>query len=57
MAEKPTKKDLVDKIDEKIQALNLLKSALQGDRSRKPEMLEEYHQKFQDLLQGKTKKK
>jgi hypothetical protein len=57
MAAKPTKKDLVDQIDEKIQALNLLKSALQGDRSRKPEMLEEYKQKFEDLLQVKTKKK
>lgn len=57
MAKKPTKKDLVNKIDEKIQALNLLKSALKSDRSRKPEMLEEYDQKFQELLQGKPKKK
>jgi hypothetical protein len=52
-----TKKELIDQIDEKIQALNLLKSALQGDRSRKPEMLEEYNQKFQDLLEVKSKKK
>jgi hypothetical protein len=57
MAEKPTKKNLVDQIDEKIQALNLLKSALQADRSRKPEMLEEYNHKFQDVLQVKSKKK
>jgi hypothetical protein len=57
MAEKSTKKDLVNKIDEKIEALNLLKSALQGDRSRKPGMLDEYGQKFQELLQRKPKKK
>jgi hypothetical protein len=57
MPVKSTKKDLVDQIDEKIQALNLLKSALQGDRSRKPEMLEEYNQKFVDILTIKSKKK
>jgi hypothetical protein len=56
MAEKNSKKDLINKIDEKIQALNLLKSALQSDRSRKPEMIEEYYQKFEETLKEKPRK-
>ena len=55
MPEKLTKKDLINMIDEKIQALNLLKSALQGDRSRKPEMLQDYKDKFDDLMDSKRK--
>lgn len=55
MAQKLTKKELIDKIEEKIQSLNLLKSALQGDRSRKPEMLQDYKDKFDDLMDGKKK--
>lgn len=47
----------MNKIDEKIQALNLLKSALQSDRSRKPETLDEYKTKFYELLEEKSKKK
>jgi hypothetical protein len=57
MARKTPKKDLLDRIDEKIQALNLIKSALQSDRSRKTEKLDEFEQKFHDLLHEKTKKK
>lgn len=52
-----TKKQLMDLIDEKIQALNLLKSAIREDRSRKPEMLDDYRQKFHDLLEIKPGKK
>ena len=55
MAEKLTKKELINRIDEKIQALNLLKSALQEDRSRKPEMIEDYKDKFYDILDSKQK--
>jgi hypothetical protein len=55
MAEKLTKKELIDMIDEKIQALNLLKSALQGDRSRKTEMIKDYKDKFYDILESDKK--
>lgn len=55
-AKKMTKKDLLYEIDEKIQSLSLLKSALQADRSRKSEMLDEYRIKFGELLSPKNKK-
>ena len=55
MAENLTKKKLMNLIDEKIQALNLLKSALEGDRSRKSEMINHYKDKFYDIL-GSDKK-
>ncbi len=44
------KKALLNEIEEKIQALNLLKSALQTDRSRKEETLIEYRKKYRELL-------
>jgi len=52
MAKKKTtdKKALLNEIEEKIQALNLLKSTLQSDRSRKEETLDEYRKKFIELL-------
>jgi 2-keto-4-pentenoate hydratase len=55
MAEKLTKKELLNLIDEKIQALNLLKSALQEDRSRKPDMIKDYTDKFYDILESEKK--
>jgi hypothetical protein len=55
-AKKMTKKDLLYEIDGKIQSLSLLKSALQADRSRKSEMLDEYRTKFGALLSSKNKK-
>jgi hypothetical protein len=55
MADKITKKKLMDEIEEKIQALNLLKSALQEDRSRKTETLKDYQDKFDDILNSRSK--
>lgn len=45
-----TRKDLLNEMEEKIQALNLLKSTLQRDRSRKEDTLEEYWKKYIELL-------
>jgi hypothetical protein len=50
---KLTKKQLLQDMDEKVIALNLLRSALQVDQSRKPETLEEYAKRFDDLLKNK----
>jgi hypothetical protein len=44
------KTDLLKEIELKVQDLNLLQSALKADRSRKPETLAMYEQKFLDLL-------
>ncbi|HEY8937075.1 MAG TPA: hypothetical protein VIM65_17730 [Cyclobacteriaceae bacterium] len=51
-----TKKQLLIEIDDKIQSLNLLKSALQGDPSRKQEDLENYRQRFYELFTYSKKK-
>ena len=53
---KITKKQLLDDIDEKVTALNLLRSALQVDQSRKPEVLNEYAKKFDELLKSSSKR-
>jgi hypothetical protein len=50
MAGKITKKKLMEELDEKIQQLNLLKSALQNDPSRKQEDLENYKKHFWELV-------
>ena len=54
-AEKLTKKKLLDLMDEKLQQLNLLRSALNGDPARKQEELVAYKKKF-DVLMNKIKK-
>lgn len=54
---KITKKQLLDDIDEKVTALNLLRSALQVDQSRKPETLNDYAKKYDELLKSSTKAK
>jgi hypothetical protein len=48
-----TKKQLLNDIEAKVTALNLLRSALQVDQSRKPETWNEYAKKYQDLLKAK----
>ena len=45
-----TKKQLLDQIEEKVQALQLLQSVIQGERSRKPETLENYKKQLDELL-------
>jgi hypothetical protein len=49
-AKKITKAVLLKAIDEKLQALNLLRSALQGDPSRKQEDLDNYEKQFRKLF-------
>ena len=41
-----SKKDLLREIEAKVQALNLLYSAIKADRSRKPETLEAYRDSY-----------
>jgi hypothetical protein len=53
---KITKAQLLREIDEKLQSVNLLRSALQADPSRKQEDLENYHQQYLELF-NLTKKK
>lgn len=53
MAKQISKKELINKIDEKIQALNLLKSALQHDKSRKPESLKPFYDNYASILHEK----
>jgi hypothetical protein len=53
MAEKITKKKLLQEMDEKLQELNLLKSALEGDSSRKQEDLDNYKKQFYTLINKK----
>jgi len=51
MAKKSLNKaDLMKEIQSKIQDLTLLASALKTDRSRKPETIDEYKQKYEELL-------
>jgi hypothetical protein len=53
MAERITKKKLLQEIDEKLQSLNLLKSALDADPARKQEELENYKKQFYLLINKK----
>jgi hypothetical protein len=46
MAEKITKKKLLQEMDEKLQALNLLKGALEADPARKQSELEAIRNSF-----------
>jgi len=54
--DKLTKAALVKAMDEKLSGLNLLRSALQADQSRKQEDLENYQKQFEDLMQLKKRK-
>jgi hypothetical protein len=47
---KLTKASLLKAIDEKLQALNLLRSALHADPSRKQEDIENYDRQFRNLF-------
>jgi phage terminase large subunit len=53
MAEKLTKKKLLQEMDEKLQELNLLKSALEGDPARKQEELQYYRKQFYSMINKK----
>jgi hypothetical protein len=54
--EKLSKSKLIAEIDETLQALNLLRSALEGDPTRKQEDLENYRNQFYGLVnKGKQK--
>ena len=55
-SEKLSKSKLLSEIDETLQALNLLRSALDGDASRKQEDLERYREQYLALV-TKNKKK
>lgn len=52
---KVTKKKLLEEIDEKLQQLNLLRSALAGDQSRKQDDLDNYQKHFYELINKKKK--
>ena len=53
MAEKITKKKLLQEMDEKLQALSLLKGALEADPARKQEELESYRKQFYSIINKK----
>jgi hypothetical protein len=53
MAEKITKKKLLQEMDGKLQELNLLRSALEADPARKQEELESYKKQFYALINKK----
>jgi hypothetical protein len=53
MAEKLTKKKLLHEMDEKLQELNLLRSALEGDPARKQEELQYYKKQFYAMINKK----
>jgi hypothetical protein len=54
--DKLTKAVLLKAMDEKLSDLNLLRSALQADQSRKQEDLEHYQKQFMELMQLKKRK-
>jgi hypothetical protein len=54
--EKITKAKLLKEIDEKLQSLNLLRSALQADPSRKQDDLDDYQRQYMELVNLKKKK-
>lgn len=49
------KTKLLNEIESKVQALNLLMSAIKAERSRKPEVLDEYKKQYYELLGSKKK--
>lgn len=49
-AEKLTKARILKLVEEKLQALYLLKSALQADQSRKQEDLDRYYQQYREIV-------
>jgi hypothetical protein len=53
MPEKLTKKKLLQEMDEKLQQLNLLKSALEADPARKQEELAGYRKQFYAIINKK----
>lgn len=53
MAEKLTKKKLLHEMDEKLQELNLLRSALEADPARKQEELTYYKKRFYEAINKK----
>ena len=55
MAEKITKKKLLDEIDVVLQQLNLLRSALEKDPARKQEELNDYRKQFYAVINKKGK--
>jgi hypothetical protein len=50
------KSKLMEEIESKVQELNLLLSTIKADRSRKPEIIEQYKFQYKTLLAGKKKK-
>jgi hypothetical protein len=52
-SDKVTKAQLMKLIDEKLTALNLIKSALQVDPSRTQETLLNYQKRFEEVISGK----
>lgn len=53
MAEKYTKKKLLQEMDDKLQALNLLRSALEADPARKQSELDAYKKQFYAIINKK----
>jgi hypothetical protein len=56
MAEKITKLKLLKEIDEKLQSLNLLRSALDAEKSLTQDNLQMYQTHFHELINLKKKK-
>jgi hypothetical protein len=46
-----TKTQLINAIEAKVQELNLLQSAIKAERSRKPEVFDDYHKKYTEILE------
>jgi hypothetical protein len=46
-----TKTQLINAIEAKVQELNLLQSAIKAERSRKPEVFDEYQKKYAEILE------
>jgi hypothetical protein len=46
-----TKAQLINAIEAKVQELNLLQSAIKAERSRKPEIFDEYQKKYAEILE------
>ena len=53
MASKLTKKKLLEDMDEVLQRLNLLRSALEGDPARKQDDLLKYKKLFDEIVYKK----
>ena len=53
MAEKMTKKRLLQEMDEKLQSLNLLRAALEADPARKQSELDSYKKQFYTIINKK----